>query len=77
MVWIILCSKAVVGTHIVTIKPLGAFANDYYCFKMGKYSIVVAEVVVGYYKKSQMCLLVYFVLLMIIEEIVFLQMCTL
>jgi hypothetical protein len=32
MVWITLCSKAIDGTHIVTIKPLGAFANDYYCF---------------------------------------------
>ncbi len=44
---------------------------------MGKYSIAIAQVVVDYYKKSQMCLLVYLVLLMIIEEIVFLQMCTL
>jgi len=40
---------------------------------MGKYSIIVAQVVVGYYKNSQMCLLVYLVLLMTIEEIVFLQ----
>ncbi len=77
MVWITLCFKAIDVTHIVTIKPLGALANDYYCFKIGKYSIVIAQVVVDYYKKSQICLLVYLVLLMIIEEIVFLQMCTL
>jgi hypothetical protein len=51
MVSITLCSKAIDGTHIVTKKPLGAFANDYCCFKMGKYIIVVAQVVVDCYKK--------------------------
>jgi len=61
------------NSYCYNITPLGAFVNDYYCFKMGKYSIIVAQVVVGYYKNSQMCLLVYLVLLMTIEEIVFLQ----